>query len=102
MINEPKLHVSQNYLKYECNLYEKYGEEGLRNGHEKHEENPHVNDRMRNIPEITEEEALKLIKTTFNGDVSDKVLKDLYVTYKVYGTNEFYRKIKSILERGEK
>lgn len=102
MSNKPKLHVSQNYLKYECDLYEKYGEEGLRNSHEKYEEYPYVNDSMRNSPEITEEEALKLIKTTFNGDVSDKVLKDLYVTYKVYGTNEFHRKIKSILETGEK
>ncbi|HEY4832222.1 MAG TPA: hypothetical protein VIH61_06660 [Waddliaceae bacterium] len=27
--------------------------------------------------------------------------KDLYVTYKIYGISEFYRKIEKILEKGE-
>lgn len=95
MINENNLHIAR------CDLYEKYGEEGLRNVHGNYQDYPHTNESLRNIPEITEEEALKLIKTTFKGDISDELFKDLYVTYKVYGTSEFYRKVEKILNKGE-
>ncbi len=83
MINEPKLHVA---------------DEGFRNVAQNYEEYKSFHEGFSNIWK-SDEEVKEIIKKTFKGDISDKLFKELYVTYKIYGISEFYRKIEEIIEK---